>query len=247
MKKVLFGLTVTVILVVSTAPQAQASAFLSVDVDGTGFGCDNSTATGVAACAAWGYVTSLGVDAITYTGGIGTVELSSNSPGTPTLAFAQDVKMNFINNTGATRTITVDFAVNNFTQPVGLAFLVASQTANWTASTAGDQQTFQAWERNTNDLIVPGGTATAITPKCVSAGATFSCSSQSADTPVGVTAPFALTGREVISMAVGTSGNFFGTSALNSPPQVPEPSNVLLVGTGMLLLAGGRRWRKRKN
>ena len=246
MKKVFLGLTVTVILALSTVPQEQAS-FLSVEVDGAGFGCDNSTAAGVAACAAWGYVTSLGVDAITYTGSIGTVELSSNSPGTPTVAFIQDVKMNFINNTGATRTITVDFAVNNFTQPVGPAFLVASQTANWMASTAGDQQTFQVWERNTNDLVVPGGTATAITPKCVSPGGTLLCSSQSADAPVGVTAPFALTGREVISMAVGTSGNFFGTSALNSPPQVPEPSTVLLVGTGMLLLAGGRRWRKRKN
>ena len=137
MKKVLLGLTVTVILVLSTVLQAQASAFLSVDVGGTGFGCDNSTAAGVAACISWGYVTSLGVDAITYTGSIGTVSLSSNSPGTPTVAFVQDVKMNFTNNSSAAQTITVDFAVNNFTQPVGLTFLVASQTANWTASTSG--------------------------------------------------------------------------------------------------------------
>jgi hypothetical protein len=152
------------------------------------------------------------------------------------------------NNSGLARTLTIDFAVNNFTQPVGPAFLSASQTANWTVSSAGDQQSFQAWERNTNDLVVPGGTATAITPLCISpGGTTVSCSQSSPDTMVGVTAPFAMTGRQIISMAPGTVASYTGTSILSSiPQQVPEPASVFLLGTGVLMLAA-RQWRKRKN
>src|SRR5262249_46067409 len=155
-------------------------------------------------------------------------------------AFVLDSKADVRNNSGASRTLTVDFAVNNFTQPIGPAFLSASQTANWTTSTAGDNQTFQAWERNTNDLVVPGGTATAITPNCISPGGpTKSCSQISPDTNVNVTAPFAMTGREVIGMANGTVASYTGTSSLSSvPQQVPEPSSLLLLGSGMLGFAG---------
>jgi hypothetical protein len=230
---------------------------MMIDVNGTVASCNNSTAAGVAACTAAGFATSLnasGVNAITLIGPLilngvlfGDINLGSNNPGSALSAFVLDTKSNMQNNSGAARTVTVEFAINDFSQPVGPAFLSASQTANWTATTAGDQQTFQAWQRNDNLLVVPGG-ATAITPPCVSPGGiTVSCAQSSPDTPVAVSAPFALTGRQVISMANGTVASYSGTSFLSAvPQQVPEPASVLLLGTGILMLAG-RQWRKRKN
>jgi hypothetical protein len=65
---------------------------------------------------------------------------------------------------------------------------------------------------------------------------------------VNVTAPFAVTGRQIITMASGTVGSYSGTATLSVvPQQVPEPVSILLIGgTGVLLLAG-RRLRKNRN
>jgi hypothetical protein len=244
----------------TAVPQARASALLTINVNGTIATCDNSTMAGVTACTVAGFQTVLGgsgVNAITLIAPLtingvllGDINLGSNNPGTPLIAFVLDSKSNVQNNSGAARTLMVDYAINNFTQPAGPNFLSASQTANWTVTTAGDSQSFQAWERNTNDLVVPGpATATAITALCVSpGGVTVSCAQSSPDTAIVVTSPFALTGRQVITMAPGTVGNFSGTSILSAIPQpVPEPSSAfLLVGTGILMFAG-RQWRKRKN
>ena len=253
MKRACLGLTVAIVLALTAVP-AQASSFLSLTVSGTTSICDNSTAAGVAACLSAGFATVVGasgVNAITFTNqtvnGVlfGNVSLGSNNPGTPTIAFVLDSKGDVRNNSGAARAVTVDFAINNFTQPVGPAFLSASQTANWTTSTAGDSQAFTAWERNTNDLVVPGpaGSAAA-TANCVSTGGVTSpCAQQSSDTAVSVTAPFALTGREVINMSAGTVANYSGTSTLSAiPQQAPEPSSILLLTTGMLLLVGRKHW-----
>jgi hypothetical protein len=257
MKRVFGGLTLAVVLAGMAVPQAQASSLLSITVGGTTASCDNSTAAGVAACTAAGFTTSLGasgINAITFTGTVngvlsGNISLGSNNPGTPAIAFVLDTKFDVRNNSATTQTLTVAFAINNFTQPVGPAFLSASQTANWTVTTAGDTQSFTAWERNTNDLVVPGpASSAASTIDCVSPGGiTSPCAQQSPDTPVTVTAPFAVTGRQIVTMAAGTVATYTGTSTLSSTPQqAPEPTSVLLLGTGMLLLAG-RQWWKRNN
>src|SRR5262249_50292275 len=137
--------------------------------------CDNS----VALCGA-GFTTAIGSNAIQFTGtvngvsfgGGGTVgiQASGNQPGTSALAFVLDTKTAVTNTTGALANITIDIGGNNFMNPVGVGFLSASQTANWTVSGANDTQTFQAWLRNTNDFIIPTGTVTAISPNCVSPG-----------------------------------------------------------------------------
>src|SRR5262249_12650692 len=129
---------------------AEASTFLRINVDGTILTCDNTAAL----CGA-GFTTAIGSNQITFagtvngvnfgSGGVPGVLLAGNSPGTSSLAQVLDTKFNISNTSGVTHNITVDFGQNNFTQPVGPGFLDASQTANWTTSTAGDNQTFQAW------------------------------------------------------------------------------------------------------
>jgi len=254
MKLVLTAIAVVAALMVLSAPLAHADSLLRITVGGTTVSCDTSGG----ACATAGFTGAANSNNITFTGtvggvsfgggGITGVQLTGNQPGTPALAFVLDTKTSLVNTNGTAVTVTVDFATNGFTNPVGAGFLAASQTANWTTSAAGDQQAFQAWERNANDLIVPGGTATAISPNCVSGGGLAqACSSQTLNVAVpSVIAPFALTGREVIGMSSGSTASYTATSTLTATPVgVPEPGSLLLLGSGLTMLAG-LQWRKRR-
>jgi hypothetical protein len=257
------GILLIVSAMLSLTPPAKANSLLRIDVSGTTLTCDNSNAAGVGSCTASGFSTVLGGNAITFTGsvngvsfgggGIVGVQLVGNAPGTAAVAFVLDSATAVNNLSGALRVLTLDWGGNNFTLPVGTGFLSASQTANWTVSSGGDSQAFTAWERNDNALVIPGagvGGTTAVSPICVSPGGLAqSCASETLNVPASPAAPYALTGRQVITMSAGSIASYTGTSVLTAeqiPVQAPEPGSVLLIGAGLLLLAG-RQGLARKN
>jgi hypothetical protein len=114
-----------------------------------------------------------------------------------------------LNGTGS---LEVDFGANNFSLPSGPDLLLsASATGNWGEAFNGDMKKLRGWGRSTNDLVIPGGTATAIAPPCIpNAGFTESCAERSLDIPFTRGAgDYALTGREVITQ---TTSDVIGAS-----------------------------------
>jgi hypothetical protein len=252
-------LSVIVLLAFCSLP-AQASSFLRIDVSGTTLTCDNSSAAGVTACTAAGFSTALGGNTISFTGvvngvvlGAGApagVQITGNSPGTAAGGFILGSETALLNASGLARTITIDFSNNNFTLPTGASSLSASETADWTFSGAGDAATFTAWLRADNTFTIPGGGAggaVIFVPTCTSAGGSAqACSQQNSGVAGTAVAPYGLTGRQVITLSSGTLGTYSATMTLTpTTTSVPEPSSILLLGTGVLMFVG-RQLKSRK-
>jgi len=232
------------------AQSSEAALFIRIAANAGTATCDNGSVAGVMACSANGFTTTLDSNLLSFAGSVGGysfggLNLGSNGPGTSTMAYVLDSKFNVTHTSGA-GDLTVAFGGYNFTNPVGTGlFLSASQTANWTSSTAGDFSTLQVWGRPDNTTVVPGGTSTATAPVLTSPGGlTKSAASESPDVPfTRLVTPFALTGFEQIHQAIGDVASYTGTATALATP-VPEPASLFLLGTGLLALGRVRR-RKR--
>ena len=248
MKKTLVLGSAALLAVMSST--ARADAFLSLNNGATTVSCNTSLAFNAANCGA-GFTAIVGGNTISFSGAVGgysvfQVQVVSNTPGSPVLGFATDTKTQVQNNSAGATALTVAFAVNNFTNPVGSPLtLSASQTGNFITGSAGMQQTFTGWGNAANTLGVGVGTA-AVTPVCVAAVAsppTTDCSTSSGPTQFVRAGPYALNGIEVINMSQGGVASFTGSIAVTP---VPEPSTVVLMAAGLFGLVGGRRMLRRR-
>jgi hypothetical protein len=238
MKKTLLGILALAVCVFGFSPSAHAnSLFISITGGTTTLTCDNGTALSLAACSpGFTSVGGVGSNLMLFSGFIDgylitSLALTANVPGTPAIGFAADTKTAVANLSGGT--LTVSFAAYDFSLPTGPNYaLSSSQTANWISSTAGATSAFTGWARDDNGISVPGGTAAAPTPLITSPGGTTGAlSSNSGNVSATMAPPYSLTGRQVITEAVGNIGSFSGNVAVT---QVPEPATLLLLGAGLL-------------
>jgi hypothetical protein len=251
MKRTLVTVLGSAALLVAVSPAARADSFLSLSNGATTLTCNNSTAVGVGLCIGAGFATALGSNVISYSGAIGgynvvDITLSSNSPGTPAIAFALDTKTQIQNISAGATALTVLFAENNFALPAGSPLtLSASQSGTFSNATAGSSEAYTAWADAGNGLVPTVGVADG-TPNCVSTGGAVSaCATVGPTVNFARAGAFALNGRQIINLNQGVASAASFTANVNAQNVVPEPGSLVLLATGFIGLVGGRRvWRR---
>lgn len=234
MKRTLMALVAGVVFVLALSPTAQADSFLTVTITVSGGGTVTDTFNSVTDSITENNLT---INGVTFT----TLSLTGNSPGSGGGSFATDSKSDVINNNAASVTISVGFAQNGYMVPAGFASANATQTVDNILTNPSVTETFTGHVDNTNSLTPGTGTAV-ITAPCTTGGPGTSCN-QSGTAIVLTTPPFGLNGVEQFGLVAGGQAQAQASMNLSS---VPEPSSVLLLGVGMLVLAGRKAFAKRQ-
>jgi hypothetical protein len=229
------------LLIAGYSANANASAFMTLSVGGPIFSCDNSSPFTLTNCGNMDWQTVPNGSSITWVGGtvsgyLVNAALTGSVSGQIQLVSTVDHVT-----APSIPILQIDFGVNGLTAPIGIQTLSATHSGSIDVGVFGSEN-FQGWERNDNTLTPgpTGATAVSTTFPCTFVGLTCTGPTATFGGP-NVTAPFALTGQAMINTLIGSQTAFTDTVALTP---APEPNTLVLLATGMLLVAGTVRTRK---
>lgn len=260
MKRIIERIAVGIGLLLLSVSSAEANAFLSIQVGTSTVTCNNSLTFSVTNCSvAAGFVTTANSAVIQFSGIVGGVQFGE-PVGEAFTQFGLDLTgtqspfrtvtvgllgvTSIRNNTGMTQSIIIGFAENGFPPTPGpdVSFSASQQLSRRFDSPPNATQTFLGFIDSTGSLF-PGTGLTSNTGTCTTTSV-FPCIASGPATPLVISAPFALNGLDVISIPNSAQLLIFNVSA-SAIPQVPEPSSAILYGTGLLLLLGYRRLKRK--
>jgi hypothetical protein len=238
MKITLFVAFAAALLVLSLTTSAHADSFLSISVNG---------GAPTIFMSALDFINTgpVSIGGVTFAN----ISLAGNQPGSTSSAFSTDTKTAATNTTGLPASIVVGFASSNYSLPAGSPLQFNTSQSVTVVDFAGGgaiSQTFVGRGDSSNSLVPGTGVpAPATTCSVAPTDLTNSCSITSALAFFTRGALFGENGIEMFGLAPGQVADF--QAAINVAPveAVPEPGTLLLLGTGMILVAGRGRLRKK--
>jgi hypothetical protein len=225
---------------VAVVPLARADFNISVD----GTNCTTGLSSTAQLQAPGGFTASCtNVSSPPLPAGVTIQTLQTN--GQQTTAFSQQFTTNLIvsNNSGASQTLTLDFALSNFTFPViGGPITAINDASGFTINQTIGMSTGQLTScvDQSNNTAPPNHS-----PFCSGAapgqagpnmavtvtGANTLSSPESIGTITALNAPFSLMQQITLTLANGTNANVTASQILTP---VPEPAGIALLGTALL-------------
>jgi hypothetical protein len=171
------------------------------------------------------------------------VGAATNSPGTASLAelLSASVKLENLSSTTA-YDLTFWFKGTDFTNPTGDGLLASHMSGTVNVGEFGTR-TFQTCIDTTNTASTTGGNCAFTTGVQTVTNPIGSWSNDAYATFASLGGPYAVWQVLTIHMEAGSTGNFANSSDLTP---IPEPSSMLLLGTGLFTLAGALRRRMKK-
>ena len=158
----------------------------------------------------------------------GTLDVSSNSPGTSAQALTTSASVSVSNTTGSTITVFLTFGDTNFALPIAPpTALLTSNYSDTVLDSGGGSYSFASFVNQSNAQNATTGVGT--TP--LTGGFGSGSSTSDAVMITTLTAPYSMTELLELQLGAGDEITFSNSEKLTS---TPEPASMALLGVGLL-------------